>query len=985
LSGSDEQRDSDSASSAGAPGPLSRLLQELAEAPGDGLLDAWKNELRPGARVGRFEIRREVGHGGFGAVFEAFDTRLNRVVAVKTLRFSRPRRDLATDWVKKEAEAVARLDHPCIVTLFDMGTCPSGAYLVMELLHGRTLAQRIAEWPIPVAEALRIAEEMAKGLAHAHQRGVLHRDLKPANVFLCDDGRVKLLDFGLANLLGSPGQKGAGTPAYMAPEQARGEEVDERSDVYAAAMVLGEMISGRRPGEPAVLPGSAAPKLAGMPRPVAKVIGTALAPDPTVRPRDGLAWLDVLRSARVAIERPRRMRKVAVLASIFLGLGVGAVGLATWRIWERQFPAGRITVAVADFSNETGEKELDSLSGLLITTLEQSAQFRVVTRGRMFDVLRQAGKGEVQRIDESMAREVGSRTHARALLLPNIRRLDDSYVVDMRALDPVTDEYLFTAKDRAGGKAEIFDLVDRLGEVARRRLKGGGIDSFPPPRVASITTDNVKAWEHLYRARQAFDQGRLKESRGLAEAALREDPEFALAHYQLALVVWWDDHLTPSGNKAASGQIEAAERHADRLPEKERLSLLAMRAAVDGRWEKARQLRDQAAEAYPLDKEMLLYAANVRALRDDFDGSIPILDRALQLDPQYGPAILALLQALMWSGRGSERIAWMRGLASSTTDSILAPAVLLALLSEGLEKDAVAALRRAQAQEGLPWPPPVYAEYLAVTGRAAEAESGIRSRLAAIPSGATEDQAQRIKGLTKTLTFHLAMALVAQGRLREADSVIRGMAGSPRELQFLRLGLATSARSREDAQRAGKEFVRQEVSDVHSVVAPQYLALAGDVADAALLTRRLRGDPFWDQLSPSELLFSEGIQAWGEGALDVAADLFRRGADSQVIMVRYMGLAFLGELSRTRGDCAAAVQALDRALAIRWTQHLHKKAWFDPGLLHSLAICHEQMGNLASARERNEELLRLWARADPGLPLLVDAKAMQARLAAASR
>jgi hypothetical protein len=154
LAESLEERDSAVVSSAGEPGPLSRLLQELADASGEEALEAWKKELQPGDRLGRFEIRREVGRGGFGAVYEAFDTELGRVVAVKTLRLARPRRDQSSEWIKKEAEAVARLDHPCIVTLHDVGTCDSGPYLVMELLRGKTLAQRIAEGPVPVAEAL---------------------------------------------------------------------------------------------------------------------------------------------------------------------------------------------------------------------------------------------------------------------------------------------------------------------------------------------------------------------------------------------------------------------------------------------------------------------------------------------------------------------------------------------------------------------------------------------------------------------------------------------------------------------------------------------------------------------------------------------------------------------------------------------------------------------------------------------------------------
>ena len=279
MTASGDQRDETVDASAGDPGPLSRLLQELAEASGDDALEAWTNELAPGDRVGRFEIRQEVGRGGFGAVYEALDTQLNRVVAVKTLRFSRERRDLSSEWLKREAEAVARLDHPCIVTLFDVGTSDAGPYLVMELLRGRTLAQRIAEGPVPQVEALRIAGEMAKGLAHAHQRGVLHRDLKPANVFLCEDGRVKLLDFGLAHLLGSPEAKGAGTPAYMPPEQARGDDIDARADVYAAAMVLREMLTGRREpgGEPLV------------PKALAAALERALSSNREARPRDGTA------------------------------------------------------------------------------------------------------------------------------------------------------------------------------------------------------------------------------------------------------------------------------------------------------------------------------------------------------------------------------------------------------------------------------------------------------------------------------------------------------------------------------------------------------------------------------------------------------------------------------------------------------------------------------------------------------------------------
>ncbi|MGA8890327.1 MAG: serine/threonine-protein kinase [Anaeromyxobacteraceae bacterium] len=231
---------------AAEPGTVSRLLLEIAQASEEEASQAWREALRAGGQVGRYRIRRQIGRSGFGAVYEAFDPELGRVVALKALKPGRTRRVFPEEWIRKEAEAVAKLDHPAIVTIFDVGTCPAGSYLVMELLQGETLAERIGKEPIPVDEALRVAEQMAEGLAHAHSRGVLHRDLKPANVFLCSDGRVKLLDFGLAHLLGTEGSSGAGTPAYMAPEQADGGAVDERADVWAAAMVLGEMLTGRQ-------------------------------------------------------------------------------------------------------------------------------------------------------------------------------------------------------------------------------------------------------------------------------------------------------------------------------------------------------------------------------------------------------------------------------------------------------------------------------------------------------------------------------------------------------------------------------------------------------------------------------------------------------------------------------------------------------------------------------------------------------------------
>ncbi|MGA8890790.1 MAG: serine/threonine-protein kinase, partial [Anaeromyxobacteraceae bacterium] len=231
--------------------PLSELVARLVAAPPVPLSEGYTGSLRPGAVVGRFEILGELGRGGFGIVYEARDTVLGRLVAFKAVRpcprDEAPRR---AELLAREAEAAARLDHPNIVTVHDVGTSEAGPYIVMERLHGETLRERLDRGPLPREEAARIAREVARGVAHAHASGVVHRDLKPGNVFLRRDGGVKVLDFGLARLLGGGAAPSGGTPAYMAPEQAAGDDGDARSDVFAMGVLLEELLGpGRRAGE----------------------------------------------------------------------------------------------------------------------------------------------------------------------------------------------------------------------------------------------------------------------------------------------------------------------------------------------------------------------------------------------------------------------------------------------------------------------------------------------------------------------------------------------------------------------------------------------------------------------------------------------------------------------------------------------------------------------------------------------------------------
>ena len=281
----------------GRPSGMSALLKRLFAAapstPGE------RRAPRPGANIGRFELVREVGRGGFGVVFEARDLELGRTVALKVLcADASPCAD--DERLLGEAEAAARLSHPNVVTIHDVGRSEWGPYLVLELLRGETLERRLRLGPLPLRAALRVAEGVASGLAHAHERGVVHRDVTPKNVFLCDDGQVKLLDLGLAHAFGHRRLDG-GTPAYMAPEQWSGAPEDERTDVFALGVVLFRMLTGALPfpDEGARSTRARRPvrslEVAEEPE-LGRFVSRMLERDPLRRPRDAGEVLGALRS-----------------------------------------------------------------------------------------------------------------------------------------------------------------------------------------------------------------------------------------------------------------------------------------------------------------------------------------------------------------------------------------------------------------------------------------------------------------------------------------------------------------------------------------------------------------------------------------------------------------------------------------------------------------------------------------------------------------
>src|SRR6516164_6482953 len=217
--------------------------------------------LAPGSKLGPYDVQAAIGAGGMGEVYRARDARLSRDVAIKILPASFSSDPDRLQRFAQEARAAAALSHPNILSIYDIGDDHGAPYVVSELLEGETLRDRLRNGPLNSRKAIEYAVQIAKGLAAAHEKGIIHRDLKPENLFLTNDGRVKILDFGLAKLTqieAAPNQTNLptasgtepgvvmGTLGYMSPEQVKGKPADQRSDIFAFGAILYEMLSGSR-------------------------------------------------------------------------------------------------------------------------------------------------------------------------------------------------------------------------------------------------------------------------------------------------------------------------------------------------------------------------------------------------------------------------------------------------------------------------------------------------------------------------------------------------------------------------------------------------------------------------------------------------------------------------------------------------------------------------------------------------------------------
>jgi serine/threonine protein kinase/Flp pilus assembly protein TadD len=974
-----------------------------------------------GKTISHYKILEKLGEGGMGVVYKAQDIQLQRLVALKFLPPHIADHPEEKARFIHEAQSASALNHPNVTTIYSIEGSPEGLFIAMEYIEGKTVKEIVEKEPPSIKKVLEIAIQVCEGLASAHKKEIIHRDIKSDNIMVTREGQVKIMDFGLAKLKGATKltKTGStlGTVAYMSPEQAQGEEVDQRSDIFSFGVVLYELLTGKLPfgGEhhAAIIYSI----LNEEPQPIARynnkvstkleeIVSKVLAKDREERYQHIDDLLADLRREKKALDytksgivptgviSPKPKKKLLpfiVPASIVFILILLFLILKPFKfeiVPEEKAVAKENTLAIMYFENLVNREDKERLgeivTNLLITGLSESQYLNVVSSQRLYDILKLMGKEGAKIIDKNVASEVATKVGAKWMLLGSILQVEPQIILTSQLVEVKSGRVLSSQRVSGEPEEKIFSIVDKLTQKVKKDLSvPAKVQKEETPKVADVTTHSQEAYRYYLEGLDYGYKYYFTEAERSFKKALEFDSTFAMAYYMLANL------KTGEEQKKLTAK---AVKYSNRVSQKERYYIKSWEAYVSGNYSETIKILQKAAERYPEEKDVFYTLGVIYGDKlHQFKEGIYYINKAIEIDPLYKVAYNQLAYAYDQRGDFDKSI-WAINkyidLAPDEANPYDSRADLYAYngkLDQAIESYKKALEIKPDFYMSLPKLGYMYLFKMEYP----KAESCYK----VLSSSSEKDWRSGGRIL-------LALIPLYQGKFNKALEVLDdGIAADRMEgtegewnaaKHYLKSGIY---KEKKNLDLALKELeISQEISkkvypndpvnlrDFQAVL----LAESGKTKEAEVVLNALKKDvegkdkskmdSYWLALGVTELV--KGNSKTAVTHLEKSA----KESKKPLLQISY----FLAKAYLESGRLGEAVAELEKALS-RYDENRAVFAIWAVKAYYLLGLAYEKSGWNKKAIEQYEEFLDIWKNADPGIKEVEDAKERLKKLKVDSR